>query len=304
MRHFTDALFEDIEQDAETSLGALQKELDKFDYAFIDGDGNELSNEDAMEAVVQSPEQLAKLGKGVCTDYVEYSKAWLEDKGIKYSTYDVSFIDEDGDEPSHTFIVAEMDDKFIWVENAWFSEKGNHEYSSMEELFTDIATKHCRWDDNDYLDSCVIRQFDKSLVGMSQQEIYDFMHTLPAIWKPKENINEALETKIVRRDNPADFSPFGYKVDFYDGDKHIGEGSVCGVKDDNAFLYDFEVYPEFRGKGYSKEMLQFMIDKYDLKQLYVDQDNTVAVNLYKKFGFVIDGEVDDDGKPAYNMVRE
>lgn len=189
MRHFTDALFEDIEQDAETRLDALQKELDKFDYAFIDGEGNELSNEDAMDAVVQSPEQLAELGKGVCTDYVEYSKTWLEDKGIKYSTYDVSFTDEDGDEPSHTFIVAEIDDKFIWVENAWFSEKGNHEYSSIEELFTDIATKHCRWDDNDYLDSCVIRQFDKSLVGMSQQEIYDYMHTLPTVWKPEENEN-------------------------------------------------------------------------------------------------------------------
>ena len=118
------------------------------------------------------------------------------------------------------------------------------------------------------------------------------------------NIEEKLTTKTVRRDNPNDFSPFGYKVDFYDGDKQIGEGSVCGIKDDNAFLYDFEVYPEFRGKGYSKEMLQYLIDQYDLKQLYVDQDNTIAINLYKKYGFKVDDEVDDDGKPAYSMLRE
>jgi ribosomal protein S18 acetylase RimI-like enzyme len=118
------------------------------------------------------------------------------------------------------------------------------------------------------------------------------------------NILETLETKTVRRDNDADFSPFGYKVDFYDGEEHIGEGSVCGIKDNEAFLYDFEVYPKFRGKGYSKEMLQYMIDNYDLKQLYVDQDNTIAINLYKKFGFTIDDEVEDNSKPAYSMVRK
>lgn len=134
----------------------------------------------------------------------------------------------------------------------------------------------------------------------------DWNHRAEVVWgyKGSDGLSESLSTKIARRDNPNDFSPFGYKVDFYDGDTHIGEGSVCGIKDDNAFLYDFEVYPEHRGKGYSKEMLQFMIDKYDLKQLYVQQANTVAVNLYKKFGFKVEGEVEDDGKPVYDMIRE
>lgn len=121
-----------------------------------------------------------------------------------------------------------------------------------------------------------------------------------------ENLNEHLMTQISRRDNPNDFSPFGYKVDFYDGDKHIGEGSVCGIKDDNAFLYDFEVYPEFRGKGYSKEMLQYLIDQYDLKQLFVKPDNTVAINLYKKYGFKFDDSAydsDDIGNMRL-MIRE
>ena len=131
----------------------------------------------------------------------------------------------------------------------------------------------------------------------------DWRETHPHL-KDTFGIKEELTTKTVRRDNPNDFSPFGYKVDFYDGSKHIGEGSVCGVNDDNAFLYDFEVYPEFRGKGYSKEMLQYMIDQYDLKQLYVDRDNAVAINLYKKYGFKVDDEVDDNGKPAYSMLRE
>ena len=165
----------------------------------------------------------------------------------------------------------------------------------------------------DYDDVNFIDETDESEIDdLETEDIEDFLkrhfgdnwrETDPHL-KDTFNIDEDLTKKTVRRDNPNDFSPFGYKVDFYDGDKHVGEGSVCGVKDDNAFLYDFEVYPEFRGKGYSKEMLQYLIDQYDLKQLYVDQDNTVAINLYKKYGFKVDDEVDDNGKPAYGMLRE
>ena len=114
----------------------------------------------------------------------------------------------------------------------------------------------------------------------------------------------SLATKIIRRDNEADYSPFGYKVDFFDQEVHIGEASVCGTLDDAAFLYDFIVYPEFRGKGYSKEMLQFMIDNYDIKQLYVKKTNTIAVNLYKKFGFKIDDEIENDGEIELVMNRD
>ena len=44
--------------------------------------GEELDDEDAMKAVVQSPEQLADLGKGVCTDFVEYTRAKLDERNI------------------------------------------------------------------------------------------------------------------------------------------------------------------------------------------------------------------------------
>jgi ribosomal protein S18 acetylase RimI-like enzyme len=126
------------------------------------------------------------------------------------------------------------------------------------------------------------------------------------IYSIKENdniINESLTTKIVRRDNENDYSPFGYKVDFYDGNDHIGEGSICGIKDNNGFLYDFEVFPKFRGKGYSKEMLQFFINKYHAKSLFVNHDNTIAINLYKKFGFKVTKKFKLDGKLTYQMDR-
>lgn len=113
-------------------------------------------------------------------------------------------------------------------------------------------------------------------------------------------LKESLTTKISRRDNENDFSPFGYRVDFYDDATYIGTASVCGIKDNDPFLYDLEVTPKYRGKGYSKEILQFMIDKYDVSTLYVDKDNDIAINLYKKFNWIIVGDASED---QYIMTR-
>ena len=199
----------------------------------------------------------------------------------------VNWADSNG---GHEFILANTDGKIMIVD-------------SQSNYINDITSDSEYFEDINYENSFIVRldnkEINNDILKYNDEEyITEWDDTLDG------ELLESLSTKIVRRDNPNDFSPFGYKVDFYDGKTHIGEGSVCGIKDDNAFLYDFEVYPEHRGKGYSKEMLQFMIDKYDLKQLYVQQDNIVAVNLYKKFGFKVEGEVEDNGKPAYDMIRE
>lgn len=178
----------DIQDKTEVNLffTSLIDELSKFDYAFIDGEGKELSDKDAMKAVVQSPDQLEALGKGVCTDFVEYTRIKLEDRKIPYTVYCIVCTDKDGDRPSHVFVVVENEGKFLWLEAAWHSEAGIHEYNSLEELFEDIAKKHCIYDGENYLDSCEVREIKKSLVGMSQEAIYDYVDTLPITWKAVE----------------------------------------------------------------------------------------------------------------------
>lgn len=222
---------ETLTESYEDELEEIQKTLDKFDYAFIDKDGNELDDEDAMEASVQSPEQFSKLGKGVCTDYVEYTKKFLDDRGIDYTTYDISFTDEDGDEPSHVCVVAHVDDKYVWIENSWYSEKGNHEYSNLNDFFEDIAKKHCVWDGNDYLDSCVIREFDKSLVGMTQQQVYDYMHTIKPIWTANNTIRESFDADTIKQMDKAIVNEFGRD--------YPGEGCIL-IAPDGTFI---NVYP-------------------------------------------------------------
>lgn len=57
-----------------------------------------------------------------------------------------------------------------------------------------------------------------------------------------------------------------------------------------AFLFDIEIFEDFRGKGYAKKALQLMEEKLKEKNvfkisLHVDADNDVAYNLYKKMNY-------------------
>lgn len=215
---------------------ALLAELSEFDYAFIDGEGKELHAEDAMDAVVQSPEQLADLGKGVCTDFVEYTRAKLDERNIPYKVYDIACTDKDGDHPAHVFVAVEHEGKFLWLEAAWHSEAGIHEYNSLEELFEDIARKHCIYDGENYLESCEIREIKKSLVGMSQEAIYEYIDTLPITWKAvEEGITEELKSAqgaTIEAMNKAIISEFGRD--------YPGEGCIC-IAPDGTFI---NVYPK------------------------------------------------------------
>ena len=97
------------------------------------------------------------------------------------------------------------------------------------------------------------------------------------------------------------------KLTFFDGDKKIGKASVCddyyGSK--LSFMYNVEVNSSLRGQGYGTKIVQYMIDKYNVKYLNVAKDNKIAQNLYKKFGFKIVGNVKmDDDSIAYRMERK
>jgi ribosomal protein S18 acetylase RimI-like enzyme len=79
----------------------------------------------------------------------------------------------------------------------------------------------------------------------------------------------------------------------------IADGRKIGalwvqVKDKKAFIFDFVVDEEFRGKGYGKQALAAMNEKLhsmDVESvaLHVFGDNITAQELYKKMGFEITG---------------
>ena len=84
-----------------------------------------------------------------------------------------------------------------------------------------------------------------------------------------------------------------FKVTFYDNGKYIGEASVSDDYDGDklCFIYNVEVKKELRGQGYGTKIMKYMIEKYHVKSLQVEQDNNVAIHLYKKLGFRETGKV-------------
>ena len=116
-----------------------------------------------------------------------------------------------------------------------------------------------------------------------------------------------LKAKIKTIKNPHDDKSKAVKIDFYNEDeKHIGEVSISSADTNSAFVYDLEVFTEYRGKGYGRKIMEFALKNYSITDLTVDLDNTVAINLYKSLGFKIKQKWKDptSGKTVYWMVRK
>lgn len=310
-------------EDNNAFFTSLLDELSEFDYAFINADGEELDDEDAMKAVVQSPDQLEDLGKGVCTDFVEYTCKKLDERKIPHKVYDIACTDKDGDRPAHVFVVVETEGKFLWLEAAWHSEAGIHEYSSLEELFEDIARKHCIYDGENYLESCEIREIKKSLVGMSQEAIYDYVDALPITWKAvEEGITESL--KQIDYVPVSDVELFKkHATDIFGG---YGELTDTSIKENTKEIWidnklvgyiGFSEYEEAgskclgignfmileRGQGLGTKVIQDIVEnnknEYDLIFCFVDAKNEGAIRLYKKLGKVYDEDGPNDNGEYY-----
>lgn len=116
-----------------------------------------------------------------------------------------------------------------------------------------------------------------------------------------------LKAKIKTIKNPHDDKSKAVKIDFYNEDeKHIGEVSISSADTNSAFVYDLEVFKEYRGKGYGRKIMEFALKNYSITDLTVDLDNTVAINLYKSLGFKIKQKWKDptSGKTVYWMVKK
>lgn len=86
------------------------------------------------------------------------------------------------------------------------------------------------------------------------------------------NSNDTLSNKAV-------------KLSFYDKNVKVGEASISAIDTNNGFLYDFEVFKQYRGRGYGRRIMQYIMSHYSVTDLTVDSSNMVAINLYKSFGF-------------------
>ena len=88
----------------------------------------------------------------------------------------------------------------------------------------------------------------------------------------------------------------GNRFELLKNDKVVGSTMFTRIVKDDKFnnephitLWGFLIKEEYRGKGYSKilmeKILEYLIKKVSIVDLQVMENNTPAVNLYKSFGF-------------------
>ena len=77
--------------------------------------------------------------------------------------------------------------------------------------------------------------------------------------------------------------------------KLIGQSKFSNLEKSSYFgknsieIFDLKIYDEFRGRGYSKILLEKLLNYLSkitkLVEIHVKEDNEIAYNLYKSFGF-------------------
>lgn len=114
-----------------------------FEYSWMDkhGDFHKEFTENMYENYsLMSPEEVLKNKKGICLDQSEFERDWFSKNNYEHKVMVIQIEREDS-EPGHQFIIYKENDKYYWFENAWYDERGIHEYNSYEELIEDIKQK-------------------------------------------------------------------------------------------------------------------------------------------------------------------
>lgn len=81
---------------------------------------------------------------------------------------------------------------------------------------------------------------------------------------------------------------------FVEIDIKLPDGTKIGtaeVEPINHVLERFCILEPYQDKGYGQKVLKHLIDKYQIKSLWVRADNERAIHVYEKAGFKIDKAV-------------
>lgn len=74
-------------------------------------------------------------------------------------------------------------------------------------------------------------------------------------------------------------------------------------KREKGFISPLWVSKKYRNNGIGKKLLKDAIDKYEAIDLVVKKDNKIALNLYKKYGFVVIGDGNNDKEYWMKLKR-
>lgn len=80
------------------------------------------------------------------------------------------------------------------------------------------------------------------------------------------------------------------------------EAASCIINEKTGDCANVETKPEYRRQGYMQYLLKYLIKFKGVKYAQVQQDNSIAISLYRKIGFEVEFKYTDKEKgPMYSM---
>lgn len=205
----------------------IMKKLDSIKYRWIDDD-----------TFIMDADEVFECGEGNCWEQVEAERKLFSDEGIKSNSYFVSLSDEQGHYQTHTFLVLEVDSKYIWVEHSWDIYKGIYEYNKLKDLLSDVKDK-------------LIADFES--IG----EVYAFVYLYQKPdrkMKAPEFLNYCTSSELIKLNNPLYF----YHVVNKDADLSDGLLSL-------KYMYDhsmYELFDKYAAKYKYRIVNSWNLDKF------------------------------------------
>lgn len=134
----------------------------------------------------------------------------------------------------------------------------------------------------------------------SNQKCGAYYGTVPM----NESHQNEIIVKVKETTNPNDGeSNKAVELTFYLGNQKIGEAGVSGYDTGKGFLYNMEVEKPYRGRGYGKYILNYVMQYYSVTDLSVAVDNDTAIHLYEKAGFRRKKTFRSNGENGYEKGR-
>lgn len=126
---------------------------------------------------IQDAAAVLKSKEGNCWEQVELERELFKNAGIDAKSYYVSLSDECGKFQTHTFLVLESDNHFIWFEHSWGIYKGLHEYLTLNELLKDVKSKLIEDFDSTGDVYAFVYQYEKPVNKMKAPEFLNYCST-------------------------------------------------------------------------------------------------------------------------------
>lgn len=187
-------------EDIKTPQELLRFMEENIVYGFISKDGKKYTDLDSKEykdnwyneAIVQTGREVLNTKIGTCFDQVELERLWFKEHGYKFKTIFIWFaLPYINSYPTHSFLVYEENNKYYWFEHSFYTNKGIHEFDTLEELIEFVKSK--------LLDDVISR-------GIGSKEDYDLLNyyeyeEIPNSLSIEEYLNHVIKYEVKDEEN-------------------------------------------------------------------------------------------------------